>query len=89
MPWKYGDRPVNIAARAGVHVGLDEYGEYDGDGGDPLSDLGEDDYDGWDSYAYQDDDYGENALLGAAEAEETNGITVQKESFQRPRFMVR
>ncbi len=34
-------------------------------------------------FAYQDDDYGENALLGAAEAEETNGITVQKESFQR------
>ena len=25
MPWKYGDRPVNIAARAGVHVGVDEY----------------------------------------------------------------
>ena len=34
-------------------------------------------------FAYQDDDYGENALQGAAEAEEMNGITVQKESFQR------
>ena len=34
-------------------------------------------------FAYQDDDYGENALLGAAEAEEMNGITVQKEAFQR------
>ena len=34
-------------------------------------------------FAYQDDDYGENALIGAAEAEEINGITVQKESFQR------
>ena len=34
-------------------------------------------------FAYQDDDYGENALHGAAEAEEMNGITVQKESFQR------
>ena len=34
-------------------------------------------------FAYQDDDYGENALLGAAEAERMNGVTVQKESFQR------
>jgi branched-chain amino acid transport system substrate-binding protein len=33
--------------------------------------------------AYQDDDYGENALLGCAEAEEKHGISVQKESFQR------
>ena len=32
---------------------------------------------------YQDDDYGSNALLGCAEAEEKHGITVQKESFQR------
>ena len=34
-------------------------------------------------FAYQDDDYGANALLGCAEAEEKHGITVQKESFQR------
>ena len=34
-------------------------------------------------FAYQDDDYGSNALLGCAEAEEKHGITVQKESFQR------
>ena len=34
-------------------------------------------------FAYQDDDYGENALLGCVEAEEKYGITVQKESFQR------
>lgn len=34
-------------------------------------------------FAYQDDDYGANALLGCAEAEEKHGITVQKEKFQR------
>ena len=33
--------------------------------------------------AYQDDDYGANALKGCAEAEAKHGITVQKESFQR------
>ena len=33
--------------------------------------------------AYQDDDYGVNALLGCTEAEEKHGISVQKEAFQR------
>ena len=33
--------------------------------------------------AYQDDDYGANALKGCAEAEAKHGVTVQKESFQR------
>ena len=33
--------------------------------------------------AYQDDDYGANALLGCTEAEEKHGISVQKEAFQR------
>ena len=33
--------------------------------------------------AYQDDDYGQNALKGCSEAEEKHGVTVQKESFQR------
>ncbi|MEA1882603.1 MAG: ABC transporter substrate-binding protein, partial [Candidatus Marinimicrobia bacterium] len=33
--------------------------------------------------AYQDDDYGSNALQGCAEAEAKHNITVQKESFQR------
>ena len=34
-------------------------------------------------FAYQDDDYGANALEGCAEAEAKHGISVQKESFQR------
>jgi len=32
---------------------------------------------------YQDDDYGENVLVGIARAEEEHEITVQKESYQR------
>lgn len=32
---------------------------------------------------YQDDDYGENVLKGAAEAEKRNGVSIQKEAFQR------
>ncbi len=32
---------------------------------------------------YQDDDYGQNVLKGAAEAEARNGVTLQKEAYQR------
>ena len=32
---------------------------------------------------YQDDDYGENVLKGAAEAENRSGVTIQKEAYQR------
>ena len=34
-------------------------------------------------FAYQDDDYGANALEGVDQAESKHGITVQRESFQR------
>ena len=34
-------------------------------------------------FAYQDDDYGANALQGCAEAESNHSISVQKEAFQR------
>ena len=32
---------------------------------------------------YQDDDYGANVLKGTAEAENRNGVSIQKESYQR------
>ena len=32
---------------------------------------------------YQDDDYGENVLKGATEAESRTGVSIQKEAFQR------
>jgi len=32
---------------------------------------------------YQDDDYGENVLKGASEAEASQGISIQKEAYQR------
>ena len=32
---------------------------------------------------YQDDDYGQNVLKGAAEAESRTGVVIQKEAFQR------